>query len=106
MKTLPKQHGTKETGVYYKQIVDDKGKEINKVYVIRYMKHGKQKFKTIGKYSQGIRLAQCKAIRDKTLVAIAHGDDLQQITTKKEHATFKKLADWNDPYKVDSFLAS
>lgn len=59
-KTLPKKHKTSHKGIYYKEIeqttIDNKGnsktKIIDKVYVIRYRDNGKERFVTLGKYSE------------------------------------------------------
>jgi len=35
-KTLPKRHTTGSEGIYFKEIISDKNKVIDKVYVIRW----------------------------------------------------------------------
>ena len=58
LKTLNKRIATKSQGVFYKQIVDENNKEVDKVYIIRWLdEYGREKSKTVGKYSQGIRIA-------------------------------------------------
>jgi len=60
-KTLPKRHTTNSEGVYYKEIVSDDNKIVDKIYLIRWRdENGKELLKTIGKYSEGIREAFCK----------------------------------------------
>ncbi len=93
MRTLQAKIPTKEEGVFYKQIINDDNKEVDKVYVIRYREFGRDKLKTIGKYSQGIRLAQCKKIRNETLIRLAHGENLPKITQAKQTIGFGELAE-------------
>jgi hypothetical protein len=56
---------TNEEGIFYKRIINDNGKEIDKIYLIRYRNNNKDRLKTIGKYSQGIRINYCKQIRNE-----------------------------------------
>ena len=35
-KILPKRIPTNEEGIFYKQIINDNGKEVDKAYIIRY----------------------------------------------------------------------
>ena len=66
LKTLNKRIATKSQGVFYKQIVDENNKEVDKVYIIRWLdEDGREKSKTVGKYSQGIRIAYCVEMRNK-----------------------------------------
>ena len=59
---------TSYTGIFYKEVVNDDKKVVDKIFLIRYKDEiGRDKQKTIGKYSQGIRLTYCKAIRDETI---------------------------------------
>ena len=82
-KTLPKRFKTKKVGIYYKQIektvIDDNGDikvsilKDDRVYSIQYKDiDDKWKFKTIGKYSDGIREAYCHnkriAIMNQTML--------------------------------------
>ena len=53
LKTLSKRIPTNEEGIFYKQIINENSKEVDKVYLIRYRDLDKDKLKTIGKYSQG-----------------------------------------------------
>ncbi|RXJ67430.1 hypothetical protein CRV08_10910 [Halarcobacter ebronensis] len=53
LKTLSKRIPTNYEGVFYKQIINENAKEIDKMFIIRYRENNKDKLKTIGKYSQG-----------------------------------------------------
>lgn len=97
-KTLPKRHKTKKTGVYYKEIqktaIDSKGKIktsiIDKVYSIQYKDiDEKWKFKTIGKYSEGIREAYCNTQRNLIINKVKFGEqpDIIKKKIKKEVLT-------------------
>jgi len=83
IKILSKKIPTKKEGIFYKEIrhtlVDDKGKVktsiIDKVYVIRYRDgEGKERLYTVGKYSEGIREAYCKAKRDEFILLAKNGE--------------------------------
>ncbi len=104
LKTLPKRHITKQRGVYYKEIqktvIDGKGKVktliVDKVYMIQYKDiDEKWKFKTLGKYSEGIREAFCKTQRDMIANKVKFGEQPPIIKKKikKEivtlHCVFK-----------------
>lgn len=64
LKTLSKRIPTNEEGIFFKRIINEKAKEVDKVFIIRYRENNKDKLKTIGKYSQGIRINYCKQIRN------------------------------------------
>jgi integrase len=104
IKTLPKRHITKQRGVYYKEIqktvIDGKGKVktsiVDKVYMIQFKDiDNKYKFKTLGKYSEGIREAFCKTQRDMIANKVKFGEQPPIIKKKikKEivtlHCVFK-----------------
>jgi len=46
LQTLTKRIPTNEEGVFYKRIINDKGKEVDKVFMIRYRENSKDKIKT------------------------------------------------------------
>ncbi len=102
-KTLPKRNATKHDGVYYKEIeqttVDAKGKTktkiIDKIYVIRYRDNGKERFVTLGKYSEGIREAYCKTKRNEYMTLSKNGELPPQIDKriKKQALTLNSLAE-------------
>jgi len=91
IKTLPKRHTTKQKGVYYKEIqkttIDGKGKVkttiTDKVYFIQYKDiDDKWKFKSLGKYSEGIRESYCKIQRDMILNKVRFGEQPPIIKKK------------------------
>ena len=92
-KTLNKRIATKSQGVFYKQVVDEKDKEIDKVYLIRWLdEDGREKLKTVGKHSQGIRIEQCKQLRNKTMTAVVLGTDAPHLTKEKSQLTLDDIA--------------
>jgi len=103
MKVLSPKIPTSYAGVFYKEIVNDEKKIVDKVFLIRYKDEiGRDKQKTIGKYSQGIRLTYCKAIRDETIVKIKLGENLPKVTAKKPKYTLHNLAiKWLDLKKAN-----
>jgi integrase len=94
---------TSYTGIFYKEIINDDKKVVDKVFLIRYKDEiGRDKQKTIGKYSQGIRIPYCKAIRDETIVKIKLGENLPKATAKKPKYTLHDLAiKWLDLKKAN-----
>ncbi len=107
---LPKLIKTKQQGIYYKEVrqttIDDHGniktKIVDKVYVVRYRDNGKARFVTIGKYSQGIREAYCKAKRDEFITLSKNGELPPQIVKriKKQITTLDEVANDNYKYKA------
>lgn len=102
-KTLPKRHTTTKSGVFYKEIekttIDDKGKIkksiVDKVYSIQYKDTDNQwKFKTIGKYSEGIREQYCYNKRTEILNQTRLGEqpDIIKNKKKKEVISFDSIA--------------
>ncbi|MEA3384609.1 MAG: site-specific integrase [Campylobacterota bacterium] len=95
LRTLNKRIPTKVNGVFYKEIIDDKNKVVDKVFLIRYRDKNKDKLVTIGKYSQGIRINYCKKKRDDILNHIRLGEVPTTIKAKrvdKDVITFDMIA--------------
>lgn len=104
-KTLPTRHKTKKVGIYYKEIqktvIDDRGNskvtilKDDRVYSIQYKDiDDKWKFKTIGKYSDGIREAYCHQTRTKIMNEVRLGeqpDIIKKKNIKKEIITLHQL---------------
>ena len=81
LKTLNKRTATRSQGVFYKSIVNDEEKEVDKVYLIRWIDNdGRPKLKIGGKHSQGVRIAICIALRNNTISAVALGNDAPHLT--------------------------
>ena len=76
LKTLSKRIPTNEEGIFYKSIINENGKEVDKAYIIRYRENDTDKLKTIGKFSQGIRINYCKQIRNEILMKLRLGKKL------------------------------
>ncbi|MDK2091252.1 site-specific integrase [Aliarcobacter butzleri] len=83
-KTLPKKIPTNEEGIFYKSIINENCKEIDKTYIIRYRENNIDKLKTVGKYSQGIRINYCKQVRNEILMKIRLGEEPPAIVKKKK----------------------
>ncbi|MDF1884560.1 hypothetical protein JHD49_11475, partial [Sulfurimonas sp. SAG-AH-194-C21] len=74
LKTLNKRIATRSQGIFYKPVVNEEEKEVDKVYLIRWIDNdGREKLKTVGKHSQGIRIATCLALRNNTVSSVALG---------------------------------
>lgn len=103
MKILNKKIPTSATGIFYKEVINNENKVIDKVFIIRYKDEiGRDKLKTIGKYSQGIRISYCKTIRDQTIVKIKLGENLPKVTAKNSKYTINDLAiKWLDLKKAN-----
>ena len=107
IKTLSKRHKTSKIGVYYKEIekisIDERGKVkhsiIDKVYSIQYKDvDDKWKFKTIGKYSEGIRESYCSAKRNEIMNLTKLGEQ-PDIIKSKQKKQFITLDDIFQKYK-------
>lgn len=93
MTVLSPRIATTQAGIFYKEVINDENKVVDKVFLIRYKDEtGQDKQKTIGKYSQGIRLGYCKTIRDETMVKIRLGENLPKATAEKSKYTIDDLA--------------
>lgn len=71
-KTLSKRVPTKKEGIFYKSIINDNAKEVDKVYIIRYLENDSDKLKTIGKYSHKLLLMKLRS-----------GEEPPTVTKKK-----------------------
>jgi len=120
-KTLAKRHTTGSEGVYYKAIISPKDEDKLKIlyadldeakdeekkaiqtkidkllkdkqYLIRWRdENNKERLKTIGKHSEGIREAYCKKKRDEIIVKIRLDEDLPHLAKKKSSITLDTLA--------------
>lgn len=74
---------TSEKGIFYKEIVNQENKVVDKIFLIRYRYNEKDKLVTIGKYSQGIRINYCKNKRNEILNNIRLGENPTNIQTKR-----------------------
>ena len=92
-KTLNKRIPTSSEGIFYKQILSETGKEIDKIYGIRYRENGRDKLFTVGKHSAGIRINYCKQQRNAIINKIMLGEDTPLEKRKKELITVDSIAD-------------
>lgn len=96
MKTVisKKRTPTKTEGVFYKEIFNDKGKAIDKKFIIRWLdENGKSRLKTIGNYSAGIREKYCKAKREEIVTKIRLGEELPHIAKPKQIMTIFDMSE-------------
>ena len=96
-KILSKRIPTNEEGIFYKSIINENGKEVDKTYIIRYRENDTDKLKTIGKYSQGIRINYCKQIRNEILMKLRLGEEPPTVAKKKKKDS-AKLDDFAEIY--------
>ena len=105
IKTINKRHATKQKGVYYREIqkttIDSKGKIktsiIDKIYSVQYKDiDDKWKFKTLGKYSEGIRESYCKTQRDMIMNKVKFGEQPPIIKKKIK----KEIVTVHDVFKL------
>jgi integrase len=96
-KTLSKRIPTNEEGIFYKSIINENGKEVDKAYIVRYRENDSDKLKTIGKYSQGIRINYCKQIRNEILMKLRLGEEPPTVAKKKKK-NISKLDDFAEIY--------
>ena len=105
IKTLNKRHATKQKGVYYREIqkttIDSKGKIktsiIDKIYSVQYKDiDDKWKFKTLGKYSEGIRESYCRTQRDMIMNKVKFGEQPPIIKKKIK----KEIVTVHDVFKL------
>ena len=95
-----KRTSTKTYGVFYKDIFNDQSKSIDKKYIIRWIdENGKDRLKTIGNYSEGIREKYCKAKRDEIVIKIRLGEELPHIAKPKQTMTIFDMSELYFEYK-------
>jgi len=93
MKTSSKRIPTNTKGVFYKEIISKKAKLVDKVYSIRYVdENNRDRLITIGKYSEGIREAYCKAKLNEINTKIRLGEEIPTIAKQKSELTFEDMA--------------
>ncbi|CAA6813530.1 MAG: site-specific recombinase, phage integrase family [uncultured Campylobacterales bacterium] len=93
LKTLSKKKSTNENGIFYKEIINENNKVVDKVFIIRYRDNNKDKLVTVGKYSTGIRVAFCKQKRDEILNKIRLGEDIPiKHKNKEKNIVFDEVA--------------
>jgi len=94
LKTINKKIPTKEEGIFYKEVVNEKNKVVDKIFLIRYREHNSDKQLTVGKYSTGIRVEFCKAKRIDIMNKIRHGEDVGKSKQVTFDDMFKKYIAW------------
>ena len=93
LKTLNRRIATRSQGVFYKPVVNEEEKEVDKVYLIRWIDNdGREKLNTVGKHSQGVRIATCIALRNNTVSSVALGSDAPHLTKIKSQLTLNDIA--------------
>ncbi|WP_152183436.1 hypothetical protein [Sulfurimonas indica] len=99
LKTLNKKISTKYEGVFYKEIVNENNKVVDKIFLIRYRENYTDKQMTVGKFSEGIRLEFCKAKRIDILNKIRHGEFVSKQSKVTFYEVFKKYIQWAEHNK-------
>ena len=82
--TIHKRISTNSEGIFYKDIISDTGKKVDKIYGIRYREKGKDKLFTVGKHSAGIRIDYCKKQRNAIIHKIMLGEETPLEKRKKQ----------------------
>lgn len=105
MKTIisSKRTPTKTDGVFYKEIFNESGKAIDKKFIIRWIdENGKDRLKTIGNYTTGIREKYCKAKREEIITKIRLGEELPYIAKPKQTMTISDMSQVYFEYKAST----
>lgn len=97
-KILPKKNPTAKTGVFYKEVVNEKGKVVDKVYLIRYKRDNKDELLTIGKSSDNpsVTVEYANNKRMEILTKLRLGEDLPSVHKNKKSATKKEITTYDD----------
>jgi len=83
---------TSKTGVFYKQIINEKDKEIDRVYLIRYKSEDKKdKLLVIGKKSEGITIEFSLQKRMEILTKQRFGDEAELLKNKRAKKSIQTL---------------
>lgn len=94
---------TKTEGVFYKELFNDKGKAVDKKFIIRWIdENGKDRLKSIGNYSAGIREKYCKAKREEIVTKIRLGEELPHIAKPKQEMTIFDMSELYFEYKAST----
>jgi len=81
LKTLNKRIATRSQGIFYKPVINEEEKEVDKVYLIRWIdRDGREKLKTVGKHSQN------------TISAVSLGADAPHLTKVRSQLTLNDIA--------------
>jgi len=99
LKTIQKKISTKDEGIFYKEVVNENNKVVDKIFLIRYRENYADKQMTIGKFSEGIRLEFCKAKRIDILNRIRHGEFVSKQSKITFYDVFKKYIQWAEHNK-------
>ena len=94
---------TKTEGVFYKEIFNDNGKAVDKKFIIRWIdENGKDRLKSIGNYSAGIRERYCKTKRDEVVTKIRLGEELPHIAKPKQTITIFEMSELYFEHKAST----
>ena len=99
LKIIQKKILTKHEGVFYKEVVNEKDKVVDKIFLIRYRENYSDKQMTIGKFSEGIRLEFRKAKRIDILNKIRYGELIGKNSKITFYEVFKKYIEWAEHNK-------
>jgi len=98
LKTINKRIKTSQEGIFYKEIINDNNKVVDKIFLIRYRNNDQDKLLTIGRYSQGIRIEYCKEKRFEILNNIRLGEMPTTIKAKRTKSNCIKFDEIADDY--------
>lgn len=98
LKTLSKKIATSKTGVFYKSIVNEKGKEVDRVFLIRYKNKNKDELLTIGKRSDNpsVTVEYAHLKRMEIVTRLRLGEDLPTVYRNKKTNIKTKTTTYND----------
>lgn len=93
---------TSKTGVFYKQIVNEKEKEIDRVYLIRYKDESKKdKLFVIGKKSEGVTIEYSDKKRMEIITKLRFGEEATILRNKRAKKVFDSLDKIAEEYFED-----
>lgn len=97
VKVLQKKLPTPKTGVFYKKIVNEQNKEVDRIYLIRYKdEEKKDKLFVIGKKSEGVTIEYSEQKRMEIVTRQRFGEETKLLKNKratKTENTLDKIAE-------------
>ncbi len=92
VRVLAKKIPTSKIGVFYKQVVNENNKEVDRVYLIRYKDESKRdKLFVIGKKSEKVTIEYCSRIRMEIITKIKFGEDAEILKNKRSKRVINTL---------------
>lgn len=92
VRVLAKKIPTSKTGVFYKQVVNENDKEIDRVYLIRYKDESKKdKLFVIGKKSEGVTIEFSDKKRMEIITKLRFGEEVEILKNKRAKKVINTL---------------